>query len=591
MPQNTIRIVIVILFIAALTCGFYFVHKSQSITSVNLVTPNFNEPAASIPFNPEMTAASAITPHHLAAALMIDKTLQTLSQNNQPQTIILLSPDHFNTALLNDNLKPSFVSLDIDEGEYEGMKVDTVLLNELVKSNDFFLNGYGVFLDHGLTNLAPFIKKYWSQAQIVPILVPANITADQIKNLIQTIFANAANSALILASVDFSHYLPAAAANFHDVKSIRTISNFETANFKDLEADCWQCLYGARYFAQLKNKSCRLLAHNNSIDFLTTGDSNSTTSYATYICDAEDVGIKNNDETILFVGDIMLDRGVEELINKNNLSYPLAKIQDFLRGIDIVFGNLEGPLVKKPTNFGPHALQFAFASNDSQALAAANFSLFSLANNHTLNMGQSGLAQTREILTQAGINFVGDPLKCSKELFYQKDNVIFLAFNNTFNLGCTPADMVNTVKTIKKENLGKLLIVSIHWGNEYQTINSASQQKLGHDLIDAGADVIIGGHPHVVQNIEQYKGKLIFYSLGNFIFDQYFSAQTQEGLAVGLEIHSDKLIYRLFPLQSQLSQPALMPLDKAAEFLAVLAQRSDAGLRDSIKNGIIKTRL
>jgi poly-gamma-glutamate synthesis protein (capsule biosynthesis protein) len=92
----------------------------------------------------------------------------------------------------------------------------------------------------------------------------------------------------------------------------------------------------------------------------------------------------------------------------------------------------------------------------------------------------------------------------------------------------------------------------------------------------------------MVQNIEKYQGKLIFYSLGNFIFDQYLSKDTQQGLAVGLEIHPDELIFRLFPLQINLSQLVLMERDKTREFLIQLANRSDVKLVDEIESGIIK---
>jgi len=141
---------------------------------------------------------------------------------------------------------------------------------------------------------------------------------------------------------------------------------------------------------------------------------------------------------------------------------------------------------------------------------------------------------------------------------------------------------------VKSSNPDNFLIVSMHWGEEYKLINSPAQQSLAHRIIEAGADLIIGHHPHVVQNIEKYQEKLIFYSLGNFIFDQYFSTETQEGLAVGLEIHPDKLVCRLFPLQINLSQPVLMQQNKASKFLIQLAKRSDNRLEDEIKSGIIK---
>jgi len=148
--------------------------------------------------------------------------------------------------------------------------------------------------------------------------------------------------------------------------------------------------------------------------------------------------------------------------------------------------------------------------------------------------------------------------------------------------------IIKTIKMVKSSKPDNFLIVSLHWGEEYKLINSLAQQKLAHQIIEAGADLIIGHHPHVVQNIEKYQGKLIFYSLGNFIFDQYFSPDTQQGLAVGLEIYPDRLFFRLFPLQINLSQPVLMKKNKASEFLIQLAKRSDDKLVDEIKDGIIK---
>ena len=149
-------------------------------------------------------------------------------------------------------------------------------------------------------------------------------------------------------------------------------------------------------------------------------------------------------------------------------------------------------------------------------------------------------------------------------------------------------EIIKAIKTVKSLNPDNFLIISLHWGEEYKLINSSAQQKFAHQVIEAGADLIIGHHPHVVQNIEKYQGKLIFYSLGNFIFDQYFSPDTQQGLAVGLEIYPKNLVYRLFPLQINLSQPVLMEQNKASEFLIQLAKRSDDKLVDEIKDGIIK---
>lgn len=189
------------------------------------------------------------------------------------------------------------------------------------------------------------------------------------------------------------------------------------------------------------------------------------------------------------------------------------------------------------------------------------------------------------------INIIGDPLSGSSDNLnsaFFRDDITFLAFNQFFPFIVKEEEIIKTIKTVKSLNPDNFLIVSMHWGEEYKLINSPAQQKLAHQLIEAGADLIIGHHPHVVQNIEKYQGKLIFYSLGNFIFDQYFSSDTQQGLAVGLEIYPDRLVCRPFPLQINFSQPVLMEQNKASEFLIQLAKRSDDKLVDEIKDGIIK---
>ncbi|GAH94692.1 unnamed protein product, partial [marine sediment metagenome] len=109
----------------------------------------------------------------------------------------------------------------------------------------------------------------------------------------------------------------------------------------------------------------------------------------------------------------MLDREVEDLIKQNSIYYPFQKICHFLRGIDIVFGNLEGPIVNNPSKFPANSLKFAFSPQAIKRTSWCNFNLFSLANNHTLDMGKEGLEETKEWLKKYGINFVGNPLSGS----------------------------------------------------------------------------------------------------------------------------------------------------------------------------------
>ncbi|MBA7656013.1 hypothetical protein ES703_63926 [subsurface metagenome] len=536
---------------------------------------------------------SGVVPHHLLAEEIIGDFFSYISSRGEPKTIVILSPDHFQSGILMESNSFITIALDSNDKEFNNLKVDTLLWGKLFKENKMALNNSAVIVEHGIITLLPYIKKYFPETNILPILIPADITKEQVEQLVKTINENTLLNTIVVASVDFSHYLPPRAAEFHDVKSIRVLLNFEEENFKNIEVDCWQALYAVRLFAKLQQKETPyIVAHKNSADFLNL-KLEETTSYFSVVFGEKKIEETFNKgvKTILLVGDIMLDRGIEDLIKKNSIYYPFQKISHFLRGIDIVFGNLEGPIVKNPPELLDNSLKFAFNSDVMKAISWCNFNLFSLANNHILDMGKEGLEETKKWLKKYRINFVGDPLSGSSDNLnssFLRDDITFLAFNQIFPFIVQEEEIIKKVKTVISSNPDNFLIVSLHWGEEYKLINSPAQHKLAHRLIEAGADLIIGHHPHVVQNIEKYQGKLIFYSLGNFIFDQYFSPETQQGLAIGLEIYPKNLVYRLFPLQINLSQPVLMEQNKASEFLIQLAKRSDDKLVDEIKDGIIK---
>jgi poly-gamma-glutamate synthesis protein (capsule biosynthesis protein) len=546
---------------------------------------------------------SGVVPHHLLAKNIMEDFFSYVSSREKPKTIVILSPDHFQSGILMESNSFITVGLVGDDKEFNNLKIDTSLWGKLFKENKMAINNPAVIAEHGVTTLLPYIKKYFPETNILPILIPADITKERVEQLVRTIDENTLLNTIVVASVDFSHYLPSQAADFHDTKSIRVLLNFEEENFKNIEVDCWQALYAVRLFAKLRQKETpHIIAHKNSIDFLNL-ESEETTSYFSVVfgekkpkenISGSTVKVFNEGvKTILLVGDIMLDRGVEDLIKQNSIYYPSQKIGHFLRGVDIVFGNLEGPIVKNPPELSDNSLKFAFNPEVIKGISWCNFNLFSLANNHILDMGKEGLEETKEWLKKYGINFVGDLLSGSSDNLnsaFLRDNITFLAFNQIFPFIVKEEEIIKTIKTVKSSNPDNFLIISLHWGEEYKLINSSAQQSLAHKIIETGADLIIGHHPHVVQNIEKYQGKLIFYSLGNFIFDQYFSPDTQQGLAVGLEIYPDRLICRLFPLQINLSQPVLMEQNKASEFLVQLAKRSDDKLVDEIKDGIIKIK-
>ncbi len=259
--------------------------------------------------------------------------------------------------------------------------------------------------------------------------------------------------------------------------------------------------------------------------------------------------------TFHFVGDIMLDRGVRSSVNKNfggDYSALFSKI-DYFDKADIAFANLEGPasLVGKDAK---NLYSFRMDPSVIPALKGAGISIVSMANNHIGDWSKEAFADTLARLEENEIAYTGAGKNSALveaptivEKYGMK--IGFLGFSDV-----GPNHMAAT-----KENAGILLasnprfneiiknassqvdylIVSFHWGEEYKTKNNTRQQQLAYRAIDNGAKIVIGHHPHVMQNTEVYKNGFIAYSLGNFIFDQKFSAETMQGMLLELKLHKD----------------------------------------------------
>lgn len=241
--------------------------------------------------------------------------------------------------------------------------------------------------------------------------------------------------------------------------------------------------------------------------------------------------------TILFSGDVMLGRSVMgEALDKKDPYYPFRKTADFLSSADIAFINLENPIVK---NCPRHVGGFKFCTNYEIAngLNFAGINVLTLANNHSGNYGKEGFEETKERLIQMGIDYVGDNNLVIKKVGGVKFG--FLGFNYTFGFDNLTQDLALIAES---DPAVDILIVSPHWGTEYQPTANSLQTAVAKRMVDSGADLIIGHHPHWVQNYEEYKGKPIYYSLGNFIFDQMWSEETKRGLIVKMTFEGKDLI-------------------------------------------------
>jgi gamma-polyglutamate biosynthesis protein CapA len=253
--------------------------------------------------------------------------------------------------------------------------------------------------------------------------------------------------------------------------------------------------------------------------------------------------------SLIVGGDLMFDRHIRTKAEaKGNYDFIFEQqLSDFLHSADYVLANLEGPITleksvsQASSPGGPGNYTFTFSPDIIPALQNNNLTLLNLGNNHILNFGVEGLDSTRQYLNDAQIKYFGDVGVDQNEqryyfleLFGQK---IALISYNQFTESAKNKTLADIAQA-KKQGASLILLFS-HWGNEYVSEANQVIVNLAHEFIDAGVDLIVGGHPHVVQNQETYRDKTIYYSLGNFVFDQYFSKETQEGLLLKINFLFD----------------------------------------------------
>lgn len=249
--------------------------------------------------------------------------------------------------------------------------------------------------------------------------------------------------------------------------------------------------------------------------------------------------------TLTFVGDVMLSRSVGRMMLGRGIDYPFANVTPILRNSDITFGNLEGCLYGNQVTGSSKAFVFRSPPRFGGALRNAGFHVMSLANNHALDGGRQGVTSTIETLERLSIIPVGagrtrQEARQPRFLEAAGWRIAFLAYSdieNRDNKTRTAGEateresginrvepMSEMVKDIRKaKDQADLVVVSYHWGVEYQIGKpNARQVMIANKAKAAGADIVIGHHPHVLQSLEFDKEKkIVVYSLGNFVFDNH----------------------------------------------------------------------
>lgn len=267
--------------------------------------------------------------------------------------------------------------------------------------------------------------------------------------------------------------------------------------------------------------------------------------------------------TIVFGGDLMLDRGVRRSVEKN-FAGDYAKLFEnlgWLKDADLVFANLEGPASDQGRD-GGGIYSFRMDPAVIPVLKDAGLGILSVANNHIGDWGRTAYIDTLERLKENGILYTGGGqgrAEAEAPAVFEKHGIKvgFLGFS----------DVGPNHMAAREDTAGQLLappssggvnedprfaeiiqnaasyvdflIVSFHWGDEYKPIHNKRQEYLAHKAVDAGAKIVVGHHPHVIQDTEVYKDSFIAYSLGNFIFDQSWSAPTMIGAFLNIKLEKN----------------------------------------------------
>lgn len=274
--------------------------------------------------------------------------------------------------------------------------------------------------------------------------------------------------------------------------------------------------------------------------------------------------------TLMFVGDIMLDRGVKYMVEeygRGDYKFPFLKIADYLNTTDILFANLESIISDKGEKVGS-IYSFRAEPQAIEGLKFAGFDIVSVANNHIFDYGRGAMEDSFWRLKEGGIDYVGSGFN-EREAYspiikeVEGVKIAFLAFTN---LGSehwsaredqsgpswlTTGNLERGIKKAKDE--ADLVIVSMHFGEEYLSSPTSEQEFFARLAIDAGVDLVVGHHSHIIQPIEKHGQGFIAYSLGNFVFDQAFSDQTLKGLLLKVIIEDAK-IKELIPIEIKINQ-------------------------------------
>ncbi len=248
------------------------------------------------------------------------------------------------------------------------------------------------------------------------------------------------------------------------------------------------------------------------------------------------------DFRLLFTGDVMMSRLVRIEMEQRRTS-PWAGFAELFHSASFVGGNFEGAIGDPAKCPVENKLCFAVPDAAAETMKQAGFSMVSAENNHSGDLGQAGRIETREAFRQSGLPAVD--FDSSPQFFRFGELTVGFIAVTMVKAADGRVQQVPSVEMAQKlrlaRQLANLVVVSIHWGNELQDWPTDTQQQQARWLVEHGADLIVGNHPHVVQAPACVEGRPVFFSLGNHLFDQKY-AETKDGMIADCSVHAGRLL-------------------------------------------------
>lgn len=288
--------------------------------------------------------------------------------------------------------------------------------------------------------------------------------------------------------------------------------------------------------------------------------------------------------TISLVGDMMFDGSVGWVANSKGEDYLFEGYTEYFKESDIVFGNLETAISHRGKPMEDKEYTFRSSPRIAAALKRHNFTAVSIANNHVLDYGYEAFDDTLKNLRDNGILYAGggeNKEEAQKGVFIEKNGIKvgFIAFSRVVPVvdwyaGSKKPGIIGAYKVHEAEVLELLeqlktqcdvLVVSVHWGKEHVLEAREQEIEAARKMIDAGADIIMGHHPHVVQGIEMYNGKPIFYSLGNFIFSTSRSNISNKTIMAKVVVNSKREVESVQVVPGIITGGRPLPMDEKQE--------------------------